>query len=253
MTNNTLINKASFDGIANKFDQNIYGTTKGQLRHIILLNILAHFLPSKPLKILDAGGGTGLMAKAMLELGHEVTLVDISTDALEIANKRLKNCGSVHIIHSDLSAIDGQYDVVLCHAVLEWSHEPFQIIESLSKNVKPQGMLSLSFFNQYAKIFNNLTYGNFDYIIKGMPSKNTVRLNPHNAQAPHDVLTYLNKLERFDILETRGIRCIHDYMPDKHKIKDIYDALVAMEWRFGNQEPYKWLGKYFHIMLKALD
>ncbi len=251
MTKNTLINKASFDGIANKFDQNIYGTTKGQLRHILLLNILAHFLPSKPQSILDAGGGTGLMTKAMLELGHKVTLVDISQDALQIAQNRLQEYENVKIIHSDLSEINGQFDVVLCHAVLEWSNSPLQVIKTLLKNVKPKGLLSLSFFNQYAKIFNNLTYGNFDYIIKGMPSKNTVRLNPHNAQSPLEIINYVEKLEGVEILESRGIRCIHDYMPDKQKINDLYETLVDMEWQFGNQEPYKWLGKYFHLMLKV--
>ncbi len=245
------LDKTSFDGIANKFDKNIYGTSKGQLRHTLLLSVLAQYLPDTPIHILDAGGGTGLMSKAMLELGHTVTLVDMSADALDIAKDRLSDYHNVTIVQDKLSNITGQYDVIICHAVLEWLQEPFQAISALTRNLKQEGLLSLSFFNHYAKVFNNLTYGNFDYIQQGMPAKNTVRLNPHNAQSPHKVIDFIAQACELDILNTRGIRCIHDYMPDKQKITDLYSQLLEMEWEYGAKEPYKWLGKYFHIMLKA--
>ena len=65
----------NFDDIADKFTHHIYGTTKygttkygttkygttkGKIREAVIwqdLNSLLNFLPNKPLKILDTGGG----------------------------------------------------------------------------------------------------------------------------------------------------------------------------------------------------
>lgn len=56
----------NFDDIADKFTQNIYGTTKGKIREAVIwqdLNSLLDLLPNKPLKILDAGGGRRFFCK----------------------------------------------------------------------------------------------------------------------------------------------------------------------------------------------
>lgn len=237
----------SFNGIANKFDQNIYGTTKGQLRHQLLLHYLHDYLHGPKLKVLDAGGGTGIMSYEFAKLGHDVVLVDVSDDALAIATERLSECKYMDIQHCELQAIQGEYDLILCHAVLEWLDEPQACLSHLWGLLKPKGMLSLSFFNQDAKIFNNLLYGNFDYVQDGLPNRNTVRLNPHNAQKPLVVLDCLNAFADLSIQCSAGLRCFHDYISDKTKIDEQFDKLVAMEKLYGTQAPYKWLGKYFYI------
>ena len=127
---------------------------------------------------------------------------------------------------------------------------PFHCIEKLLELVKPEGVLSLSFFNYDAKVFNNLLYGNFNYVKDGMPSKNTVRLNPHNAQQPQRVIDKLESMSGVKILTTAGIRCIHDYMFDKQHIADNYHKLFEMECEYGAQAPYKWVGKYFYIQIQ---
>ena len=55
----------NFDDIADKFAQNIYGTTKGRIRQAILwqeLDALLTTLPDRPLHVLDVGGGQGQIA-----------------------------------------------------------------------------------------------------------------------------------------------------------------------------------------------
>ena len=82
----------SFNSIANKFEKNIYGSSKGQLRHELLLYYLQNTLPlTKPgLNILDAGGGTGMMTEPLLRMGHSVTLNDLSEDVLELAQRKAR-------------------------------------------------------------------------------------------------------------------------------------------------------------------
>lgn len=241
----------NFDGIANKFDENIYGTSKGRLRHQLLVQSLLPYIEGPTLRVLDVGGGTGMMSAEFAKNGHQVSIADVSQDALAIAKQRMKPFESTRFINGDLKKLDGKYDFIICHAVLEWLPDPLETMLFLHTLLTDNGFMSLSFFNHDAKLFNNLLYGNFDYVEKGLPIKNTVRLNPHNAQSPRKVIDYLIDSGLYTILDTRGIRCFHDYMLDKSKIETLYQQLFNMEIKYGNAEPYKWLGKYFHIMLSA--
>ncbi|MGB3724988.1 MAG: methyltransferase domain-containing protein [Glaciecola sp.] len=241
---------SSFNGLANKFDANIYGTTKGDLRHRLLLHYLHPYLQQPSLRVLDAGGGTGYMTLEFAQQGHNIHLVDVSDDVLNVARERLQAFPNAVVEQNDVLTITQQYDVVLCHAVLEWLAHPLQYIKHLLSLLPSGGMLSLSFFNQNAKVFNNLLYGNFDYVNEGMPVKNTVRLNPHNAQDPEQILQFIGSLPGVEIIMSAGIRCIHDYMSDKQKISQHYDLLFAAECEYGVKTPYKWLGKYFYVQVK---
>lgn len=53
----------NFDDIAEKFSNNIYGTTKGKIREAVVWQDLEYLLatefPARSLRILDAGGGEG--------------------------------------------------------------------------------------------------------------------------------------------------------------------------------------------------
>ncbi|MFX6209449.1 methyltransferase domain-containing protein, partial [Acinetobacter baumannii] len=53
------------------------------------------------------------------------------------------------------------YDLVLCHAVLEWLAEPHAILPVLHQLCAPGGWLSLAFYNRDALIYRNLLKGHF--------------------------------------------------------------------------------------------
>ncbi|WP_299071491.1 methyltransferase domain-containing protein [uncultured Paraglaciecola sp.] len=242
----------NFDAFADKFEKNIYGSTKGQLRHELLLHHLQEYTleQGKPLDILDAGGGTGVMTKALLELGHNVTLTDISGEVLELARQKLGKDSHLEILHRDILSLstDKQYDLVLCHAVLEWIQDPIEVIKKLLASVKPGGHLSLSFFNYDAQLFGNMLYGNFDYVEQGMATKkNIVRLSPNNPQKPKVILSELDALP-VNIIKRVGIRCFHDYLKQPEKQLSDYQQLKQLEIKYGSTEPYLWLGKYFLIV-----
>ncbi|MFQ3250722.1 MAG: S-adenosylmethionine-dependent methyltransferase [Glaciecola sp.] len=242
-----------FDGIANKFDKNIYGTSKGRLRHQMLLHYLSPLIHNiEPLNVLDAGGGTGVMSLAFAEAGHHVTLCDGSEEVLEIAKKRLADVPNTSIAQQDILSLDDSesFELVLCHAVLEWVQEPLKIIDKLFSQLSVGGRLSLSFFNRDAALFNNAIWGNFDYIDAGLNTRNQVKLNPHNAQRPLDIIQYINETYPDYIVEHKaGIRCFHDYLHDRTKQVDEYEKLLELELEHGATEPFMWLGKYFHLVI----
>jgi len=239
----------SFDSIANKFQRNIYGTTKGQLRHELLIHYLDQHLPIEPCRILEAGGGSGEMAVELLKRGHQLHINDISADMLALARQQCAEYSGVSFQHGEIQQLDEQpqYDVVICHAVLEWLQDPIAVIAKLKSLLKPAGLLSLSFFNRDAHLFGNVLYGNFDYIDKDFAVGNRVRLNPNNAVMPKQVMAELEQLS-MTIVHQAGIRCFHDYVRDKAIQQSHYQQLKNMELQYGAREPYMWLGKYFHII-----
>lgn len=240
-----------FDGIADKFANNIYGTTKGRLRHILLLEAMQPFLQQRRHRIIELGGGTGVLSKTLLEQGHQVTLTDASEQVLDLARELLAPYPGVAIEQVPLQEIDSlsQYSLVVCHAVLEWLADPFAALKHISERMTPGSRLSLSFFNRDAALFGNAVYGNFAYIARGLKVKNQVRLNPGNALRPTEVITFMQDLG-FSIEAKTGIRCFHDYMNDKPESDEKFAELLDAERQYGHQEPFCWLGKYFYLMLR---
>tara|TARA_R110002167_G_scaffold84690_2_gene230142 strand:+ start:178 stop:942 length:765 start_codon:yes stop_codon:yes gene_type:complete len=241
----------NFDKFADKFEKNIYGSTKGRLRHELLVHHLHNYISDKsmPLEVLDAGGGTGVMTEVMLGLGHKVTLSDMSSEVLSIAKQKLGENINLDIQHTDILSLSNnkQFDLVVCHAVLEWLQDPFEVIDKLVDLVKPGGHLSLSFFNHDAQLFGNMLYGNFDYVEQGMTTKNIVRLSPKNPQKPKVIVSQLESLP-VKIIKQAGIRCFHDYLKQPEKQISEYEQLKQLEIQYGSTEPYLWLGKYFLII-----
>ncbi len=244
---------ASFDGIASKFDENIYGTTKGKLRHKLLCHYLSDFLMQPPLRVADVGGGTGVMALEFAKRGHTVFNVDISKDALDIAKERLAGFKNASVLQCSLSEWTGSPDLIICHAVLEWLPEPEEPIRHLWEQLPAGGQLSLSFFNYHAALFNNAIYGNFDYIERGMRVKNQVRLNPKFPHKPEVIMAVIEQLAGAEIKHSAGIRCFHDYMKDKERQSASFDDIFALEVRFGKTPPYKEFGKYMHYIVQKVS
>jgi S-adenosylmethionine-dependent methyltransferase len=250
----------SFDKLANKFSNNIYGKSKGKLRQDLLMFYLDKYLelstPSRlPIQVLDAGGGTGVMTKALLSLGHHVVLNDISHDCLQQAESECEGLKGLTIQHQEIMRLSStkSYDLVLCHAVMEWLSSPYETLNHLMSLVKVGGHISLSFFNKDAHLFGNVLYGNFEYINNDLSVKNRVALNPQYPLSPRDVLSFLNKINEFEVIHTAGIRCFHDYLKPTEFQETRYDELKEIELRYGQEEPYKWLGKYFHVLLKRVS
>src|SRR4051812_50170630 len=87
--------------------------------------------------VLDIGGGTGGFAVRVAALGHRVSVVDPSPDALAALDRRAREQGvSVSGQQGDLSTLlevtgPGSADVVLCHGVLEVVEDPAAALATL--------------------------------------------------------------------------------------------------------------------------
>lgn len=246
----------NFDHISEKFSHRIYSTGKGKIRQAILTRDLASYIQSEtPLRILDVGGGQGQMAEHFVKAGHEVVLNDISEVMLDTAKQRWRDenidDSRVTYLPMPLQSLAeqalGKFDVVLCHAVFEWLTDPKEAFYLLKEWVKPNGVISLMFFNKDALRFGNILYGNFDYVNAGLTVKKKVAMNPNNPLPIATVWQWIDELS-LRIEKHSGVRCFHDYVKRESQAGWLED-LLAMELKYAHLDPYRALGKYQHLLL----
>lgn len=245
----------NFDSIAAKFQQNIYNTTKGRLRQLVLQRDLLELplLQQPACRVLDVGGGQGQLALWLAGLGHQVTLTDLSGEMLALAQQAATEQQlSLHIQQWSLQQLAEQRQtapLVLCHAVLEWLAEPAEAIRQLWQLVEPGGVLSLMFYNVDAKRFSNIVYGNFNYVLRDLAYKKKVSLSPQNPLDPRDVCHWALQAGFVQLSKT-GVRCFHDYLRDRSEQESEFDKLLEVELRYNRTEPYASLGRYQHLLLQ---
>lgn len=246
----------NFDDIAEKFSRNIYGTTKGLLRQAILwqdLDILLAEMNDGPLHVLDAGGGEGQTAIRMAQLGHHVTLCDVSQEMLKRAQAAAEEKGvsdNMHFVHCAVQDIAqhlaSPVDLILFHAVLEWVADPVAVLQKLWSVLRPGGALSLMFYNADGLLMHNMVAGNFDYVQVGMPKRKKRTLSPDHPRAPAEVYRWLEQIG-WQITGKTGVRVFHDYLRDKTQQQRSFEMLLELETRYCRQEPYISLGRYIHV------
>jgi SAM-dependent methyltransferase len=103
------------------------------------------------LDVLDTGGGSGNFAVPVARLGHQVTVVDPSPNALFALERRTAEAGvadRVRGVQGDAHGLfdvaeRGGYDVVLCHGVLEYVDDPAEGLRNAVAALRSEGVLSL--------------------------------------------------------------------------------------------------------------
>ncbi|MFE4452566.1 methyltransferase [Streptomyces sp. NPDC056796] len=103
------------------------------------------------LDVLDTGGGTGNFAVPVARLGHRVTVVDPSPNALFALERRADEAGvadRVRGVQGDVLGLfevadRAGYDAVLCHGVLEYVDDPAEGVRNAVDALRPSGALSL--------------------------------------------------------------------------------------------------------------
>ncbi|SCX50108.1 2-polyprenyl-3-methyl-5-hydroxy-6-metoxy-1,4-benzoquinol methylase [Klenkia marina] len=110
-----------------------------------------------PLQVLDVGGGAGVFAVPLAQLGHTVTVVDTSADALATLRRRADLAGVGDLVRGvqgdadQLGAVPapgGGFDLVLVHSVLEVVDEPAVTLAGIAAVLRPGGHLSVTVANR---------------------------------------------------------------------------------------------------------
>jgi S-adenosylmethionine-dependent methyltransferase len=130
-----------------------------------------------PLRVLDVGGGSGMFAVPLAQLGHDVTVVDPSADALATLHRRADTVGvgmrvrglqgdgdRMHAVLDGAGAAGGagpgdQFDLVLCHSVLEVVDDPVSTLREIAGVLRPGGQLSIATVNRAGAVLARAVSG----------------------------------------------------------------------------------------------
>ncbi len=248
-----------FEGMADAFLQEVYGTTKGDVRLHVLWHDLCTEIPALNyggLRVIDVGAGDGRIARRISALRHEVTLCEPSYDMLERARASFHDAGlieSAHFVHSTAQGLKGrvvgQFDLVICHAVLEWLAEPKEtLLTCILPLLKSDGYLPLMFYNRNSAILRRIMRGDFAGPVEKFKS------DPVDSRMPvpldsNAVRSWLAR-SGLRIVSKAGIRIFHDHIPEKFRSQGKLEDLLHVETEFRKQEPFASLGQHTHLVCK---
>ena len=247
----------NFDGFVEKFEKSIYGSFKGEWRLKLLKEDLQKLHGGTPLDVWDAGCGLGQMALWFTQAGHHVTCNDISFKMLEKAKDSFAKAGVKATVHQapaqEVAGSLSQQDLVLYHAVIEWTAKPLETLKIVADRVKPGGHLSLLFFNEHALIYRNVMQGGWRLgtILQKRWYGRGKRLTPPHPQSPEVILEWL-EAHGFEVKVQTGIRVFHDYMSKSALIETDMEELMALEYRYSRKPTYRNMGRYIHILAQRL-
>jgi len=120
------------------------------------------------LDVVDVGAGTGGFAVRLAELGHQVTVIDPSPDALAAARWRAAELGvTLTAVQGEAVEVaglvgDGAADLVVCHNVLEYVDSPAAALAAIARVLRPGGTVSVLAANVVAAVLQRALAGRYD-------------------------------------------------------------------------------------------
>ena len=116
--------------------------------------------PGRAAQLLDCGGGSGTYAVPLAVAGADVTVIDISADALATLSHRAGEAGvagQVHPIQGDVEALadlvgSRTFDLVLAHGILEAVDAVAATFTGIAAAVRPGGLMSVLVGNPAAVV-----------------------------------------------------------------------------------------------------
>ena len=215
----------------------------------------------EPRDVLDIGGGTGGFAVRVAALGHRVTVVDPSPDALAALDRRAREHDvAVTGRQGDLSTLldvvaADSADVVLCHGVLEVVDDPAAALATLARVVRPGGVLSLLVAQRHAAVVARAMAGHFqqalDLLAAGAPAGAPAGpVGRAGRRYTDDELTALVADAGFVVDAVHAVRVFTDLVPGS--LLDLEPgasaALVELEQAVATRPEYLPLATQLHLL-----
>ncbi|MEU2754170.1 class I SAM-dependent methyltransferase [Streptomyces albidoflavus] len=235
----------------------------GRLRYSIAeANLLRHLdgQGGEPLRVLDLAGGDGGDAIRLAARGHHVTIVDYAPAMLTAATERavaggvteLINCVEADATDLPRDLADGEFDVVLCHNLLQYMDDVPGTLASALAPLKPGGLVSVMAINRHSAPLNIAVREMDPAAALAALDTDQARTQMFNSaltlHTAEEIIPTLRKLSCRDIAHY-GIRSFCDYITDdarKHE-PDFYTDLERLELATTARPPYMHTARLFQL------
>jgi len=169
-----------------------------EIRNARCAELIPRFVPGG--RVLDVGAGYGGLSHRLLQLGYDVTAVDIDPSLCEHADVEVRRCD----IMQGLPFADETFDVLTLTEVIEHMEDPFRCVRECNRVLKPGGIFVLTTPN-YGQIEERL-----GYLIGGtLPGALKCRLRSPRAGRAHDHVMPMTIMRLHYLLNDSGFRMEH--------------------------------------------
>ncbi|MGY1643338.1 class I SAM-dependent methyltransferase [Geodermatophilus sp. SYSU D00703] len=210
-----------------------------------------------PLRVLDVGGGSGNFAVPLARLGHRVTVVDPSADALATLDRRAQTAGvgdRVHGVQGDGDLLhevippgddgEGSYDLALCHSVLEVVDDPATTLREITRALRPGGTASVASANRAGAVLARAVGGHPVEALALVEGREPAR--PARRRFTPDGLLALVEAAGLRPGTWRGVSVVADLL-DVASGADPY-AVRRLELALAGSSPYRDVAAGLHVL-----
>jgi len=237
----------------------------GRLREGLVLHHLREALSSRPgpLRVLDAGGGSGGYAIPLAAEGHRVVLVDFSPEMLALARAAGEETqlpsGQIDFQLLDLQKLQaefapGDFDLVLCHTVLEYVARPLDLLSALCLLLADGGLISVLVTNPHSEALKwALRKQDLQQASQALrdPVSPADLFGLPRCIVPRDGVRQTLLDAGLAPSVERGIRVFADYMPsDRLSDRAFFQLLFELELEAGARDPFRQIARYTHVLAR---
>jgi S-adenosylmethionine-dependent methyltransferase len=212
----------------------------------------------RPLRVLDAAGGNGIISEFLLRQGHAVTLIDTSPEMLRLARERLgaadllRRCElrEANIEEMADALPHSSFDLILCHHVIEYSKDPPKILAGCRQLLDAKGEISLITLNPVSEVIRAAVF-HHDALL----ARNKLDQLDYDARwfgqatlYPFEQILDWTRAGGLRLVDFRALRVLADYIPET-KASAQGDALLQLELELAAREPYRRFGRYLQFCL----
>ncbi|MEU9577745.1 methyltransferase [Streptomyces chilikensis] len=217
----------------------------------------------RPLDVLDTGGGSGNFAVPVAALGHRVTVVDPSPDALFALERRAAEAGVAERVRGVQGDVRGlfdvvdraAYDAVLCHGVLEYVEDPAEGLRNAAAALRPGGLLSLLAAGLGGAVLSRTLAGHFHEARRALE-------DPDGRWGDGDPVPHRFTVERLTALvegsglrvgAVHGVRVFSDLVPGVLVDTEpgAREALLRLEAAVASMEAFHAVATQLHVLAES--
>ncbi|MGW1839783.1 methyltransferase [Streptomyces sp. NPDC002067] len=212
------------------------------------------------LDVLDTGGGTGNFAVPVARLGHRVTVVDPSPNALFALERRAAEAGvadRVRAVQGDAHGLfdvveRGGFDAVLCHGVLEYVDEPAEGVRNVVAALRESGTLSLLAAGLGGAVLARALAGHFSEAQQALtdPSGRWGEGDPVPRRFTADQLSGLVTGAGLQVGAVHGVRVFSDLVPGVLVDTEpgAMEALLKLEAAAAEEPAFHSVATQLHVL-----
>lgn len=210
-----------------------------------------------PLNILDFGAGFCVTASHYAPF-HRVTAIEPSKEMLDL--KVGDHCGSYTCIQGGIEEVRKQknadFDLVICHNVLEYVPDKEQILTELAGVLKQGGRLSIVKHNLAGRILAYSVFSDDPQAALGLLEDGDNEDNMFGKRDTYSTEYLMRKASELGLsLEDRfGLRTFFGLSSnnDKKYTTEWYDNMLALEMKTCNLEEYKNIAFFNHLIFRKV-